>query len=485
MIKASNSSLARKFVHLVLLRPLIKLIFGVNVIGRENLDFDDRFIFIANHNSHLDMLLLFSLLPAQKISLTHPVAEKTYFSRSKIIFHLVNFLFQPIWIERGRPDIKNDPFAEIKARIDQGHNIIIFPEGTRGKPGEMQSFKSGIGRLVVQYPEIPIVPVFLSGPERVLPRTSYLLLPFWNHIIIGPPQVCRGTHRDITKLLESVLTGLSNSESAKRQQRKTRRGKSLLSVAVLGIDGSGKSTVSKTIAQEFSDEASVCLISDRLDFYENAVVKGIQPLGAEKLREIISGYAKKAKSLKLYKIPKMTELLLRNHLFFEVRRWYNPDLIVMDGSPLLNMTAWAVLYKEGTLDEELCSKIIMILTGQDECIKTTDPIFKQFKESIYFKRLRLNNLILPDIVVFIDINPATAVMRIDARGEHKQVHETAEKLDKLRQAYHMVCKVIRDRWKIPVIIIDGEKSLESVSGASLKFISDAISNLEGKDESAH
>ena len=61
----------------------------------------------------------------------------------------------------------------------------------------------------------------------------------------------------------------------------------------------------------------------------------------EKLREYIGGYAKKAESLKFYKIPKLTELILRNYLIHEVSRWYLPDLIIIDGSPLLNMIAWA------------------------------------------------------------------------------------------------------------------------------------------------
>jgi len=485
MNKLLNTSFLRRLVHLLFLRPLIRLIFGVNVIGRENYNFDEKCIIIANHNSHLDILLLFSLLPAHRISSTHPVAEKVYFSKSKIIFNLVNFLFQPIWIERGRPDINSDPFYDLKAQLDRGHSIIIFPEGTRGEPGKMQKFKSGIGRLVSQYPRLPIIPVFLSGPEKVLPKTSYFLLPFWNHIIIGPPQVCSGTHRDITRLLEGILVGLSNSESAKRHKRKIRGPKAPRSIAVLGIDGSGKSTISKILTEKFSVNSSVCLISDRLDFYENAELRDVQPLGSDKLRELISGYAKKSKSLKMYKIPKMTELLLRNHLYFEVRKWYHPDLIVMDGSPLLNMTAWAVLYKEGTLDEDVCEKIIMILIGRDSEIDASDPIFSQFKESVYFRRLKLNNLILPEIVILVDVDPAVACKRIQVRGEQKQVHETEEKLGELREAYLMVCQVIRDRWNIPVAIIDGSKDLKSVSTESIKFVRELISSKENENESAH
>ena len=64
---------------------------------------------------------------------------------------------------------------------------------------------------------------------------------------------------------------------------------------------------------------------------------------------MVSDYAKNAKSLKQYKIPKLTELLLRNVLLNEVKRWYHPDYVVMDGSPLLNLTSWAILYKKSYL----------------------------------------------------------------------------------------------------------------------------------------
>jgi len=248
-----------------------------------------------------------------------------------------------------------------------------------------------------------------------------------------------------------------------------------MTIAVLGIDGSGKSTISRKIAEEFSDRSSTSLISDDICLYEDSTLKPIQPLISDRVREMISSYAKKAKSLKIYKIPKITELLLRNQLFFEIRRWYNPDLIVIDGSPLLNMTAWAVMFKKDQiLDRETCAKIIRILTDQDKNIKNSDPIFSQFPESRYFKRLGLNNLVLPEYVIFIDVSPETAVKRIDLRGEEKQVHETSQKLSRLREAYLMVCEVIRNEWGIPVVIVDGEKSLGEVSEVSVGFVKEII-----------
>jgi len=477
-------SFLRKAAHLLVLRPIMKLVFGFNVVGRENLPAEDQCIIIANHNSHLDIILLFCLLPISRITTTHPVAERVYFSRSRIVFALVEFFFQPIWIERGRPDTEGDPFHEIKSLLDRNHTVIIFPEGTRGKPGVLEHFKSGIGRLIVQYPDLPIVPIFLSGPERSLPKASSLLLPFWNHVIIGPAQQCRGSHRDTTRLLEGILIGLSCSESVRRHKRRTGRHKSPRSIAFLGIDGSGKSTLSRTVAEVLSSDAEVSLISDQLTFFKSGTSQPMQPLGTETLRKTVSDYAKKAGSLKSYKIPKLAELLLRNHLYYEVRRWYNPDIIVMDGSPLLNMAAWAALYKEMP-DDNALARAIGILSGRELKLSPRDPIFTQFPELTALRRLHLDRLIMPEIVIFLDVRPDTACNRITARGESRQVHETEEKLTQLREAYITVCGIARSHMQAEVSIIDGERPRNEVTAAALAFINQSIAEKDGTDESPH
>jgi 1-acyl-sn-glycerol-3-phosphate acyltransferase len=474
MKKISAISFLKVCVHLLVLRPFIKLFSGVNIIGKDNFRGLGRYIIIANHNSHLDILLLYCILPVGDIAITHPVAEKVYFSKSRMIFRLVSFLFRPIWITRGQPDPEDDPFREIAQKIDEGHNIIVFPEGTRGRPGELQHFKSGIGRLVSRYPDIPIVPVFLSGPERALPKASFIPLPFWSNITIGPPQKCKGYHRDITHLLENIIKELSRSESARSHKRKVKKENPPQSIAFLGIDGSGKSTLSRVTAEELSESASVCLLSDELEFYERGASKEIQPLLTEKMRVAIGRYAKTAGSLKFYKIPKLTELLLRNRLFYEAGRWYRPEFIVMDGCPLLNMVAWAVLYKKGQLDEMSCYKAIKILTQSGPKIERSDPIFIRFPELRYLKRLKLDKLKLPDIVVFLDVSPATACDRISARGEQRQIHETEDKLAQLRQAYLLVCDIIQRDFGIPTLIMSGDDRPDNIAAAGLKFIKKSL-----------
>jgi 1-acyl-sn-glycerol-3-phosphate acyltransferase len=67
-----------------------------------------------------------------------------------------------------------------------GAVFIIFPEGTRSRTGAMQTFHSGIGRLVAQSP-IPVVPCHLDGCFRAFPPGRRFIKPLPIHVKIGPP----------------------------------------------------------------------------------------------------------------------------------------------------------------------------------------------------------------------------------------------------------------------------------------------------------
>jgi 1-acyl-sn-glycerol-3-phosphate acyltransferase len=475
----------KTFVHLFILRPILILLFGVNVYGRENLFRLKRYIIVANHNSHLDILLLFYLLPLRQINKTHPVAAIEYFSKSKIIFRLVEYLFDPIWIKRNDPQYFTEFMDAVKSKLDDGHNLIIFPEGSRGMPGEMQHFKTGIGRISEQYRNIPIIPVFLSGTERSLPKRYSIPVPIWNNIIIGPPQLFKGSYKEITHSLEDTIKVIAEKENEGRQKRKTKRTKPIITIAVLGIDGSGKSTLSKNISQSMSKSNCTALVSDTLEFFENGQTRPTQPLITENVRNMVSNYAKNAKSLKQYKIPKLTELLLRDFLLNEIKRWYSPDFIILDGSPVLNLTAWAILYKENYFTDVVCHKAIQILCSQDESIEKNDPIFTDFPELSALKKIKLNNMHLPDMVLFLDVKPKIAIERIDKRGQAKQVHETLDKLSKLRDAYLITCNVIRDKMEVPVCILKGDESIEDTlsdaTGFIHKILKEEIQHEESKN----
>jgi len=364
------------------------------------------------------------------------------------------------------------------AFLDASESIIIFPEGTRGEAGQIGSFHGGVGSLAADHPEVPLLPVFLRGTERALPRKASLPLPIWQHVSIGPPQRLAGGIKDITEALRESILALERSEIASRHKRRPERHKAFV-VAVLGIDGSGKSTLSRRLSIDLSLADRTCLIGDSLELFTGGGPRATQPLLKEKLRRWVSAQAKDAKSLARYKIPKLTELLLRDALLGEAERWYGPDLIFMDGFPLLNMTAWSILYRPELMSADFCARAMAILAGRGS---TMDPIYTEFPELKVMKRLRLTRLALPDAVIFLDTPPAVSMERIRNRGEKMQVHETEEKLGRLREAYLLVDDAARERMGLPTCVLDGGRDLDSIAVEARSMVTSARAAAGGNGE---
>lgn len=379
---------------------------------------------------------------------------------------MVQFLLQPVWVDREESGLA--AIKEIQRRLDDGRSIIIFPEGTRGAAGELQEFRGGVGLIAGHNPDVPVVPVYLEGPERAFPKAMAFPLPLWNHITIGPPQRLQGKSRDISARLHDHLEALAEEERAYRQRRMPEPHNPFV-VAVIGVDGSGKSTLSRRLAG--CSAGNSCFIGDTLELFNAGEPSEAQPLVANEVRKWVGRQAKSAKNLKHYKIPKLAELLLRDRLLSDVHRWYRPDQVFMDGSPLLNMAGWAILYHEDAFNEEVCSTAMDILTGKHVCGKR-DPIFKQFPELLTLRKLNLTHLHLPDAVIFLDVDPAVCVERITSRGEEVQAHENIEKLSKLRKAYALVCDVVQQTR--PVGRLTGDKTQDQLTEEATAFIKTAI-----------
>lgn len=189
-------------------------------------------------------------------------------------------------------------------------------------------------------------------------------------------------------------------------------------LTILGIDGSGKSTVSEKTAILLSGDAPAYLVSDRLKLYRQGHQAAIGIPVTERLRYRIGSYAKTAPSLKNYKIPKVAELLLRNHTIRQLAAKHRSVHLVLDGTPLLNMVAWARLYQETEFTAAACSQAIRILTGHASAVDRTDPVYRSFPELSLLKRLGFTRFVLPDRVIFLDVSPETALERISGRGRN-------------------------------------------------------------------
>ena len=171
----------------VIARFVALIVLGLNVRHRERLPKGGPCIIVANHNSHLDTITLMTLLPLKLLPRVHPVAAADYFLRNRLLawFALTVIGIVPIKRQRTRPD--EDLLAPVREAIAGGEILIFFPEGSRGEPEKLTEFKSGIARLAAEFSQVPVVPIFMHGLGKALPKGEAILVPFFIDVFVGEP----------------------------------------------------------------------------------------------------------------------------------------------------------------------------------------------------------------------------------------------------------------------------------------------------------
>jgi 1-acyl-sn-glycerol-3-phosphate acyltransferase len=115
-------------------------------------------IYFANHASHGDFVLIWSVLPKELRDRTRPVAGADYWREGRIKPFLGAKVFRAVLIERVAENRTEDPVAVMTAALDAGDSLIVFPEGTRNMTDEpLLPFKSGIYNLAMARPEIELI----------------------------------------------------------------------------------------------------------------------------------------------------------------------------------------------------------------------------------------------------------------------------------------------------------------------------------------
>ncbi len=175
----------RYFFLLAIVRPLSWIILGISVRQKGKLPDQGPAIIIANHNSHLDTIVLMSLFPLKISKLIRPVAAEDYFFKNQFLKWFAENVLNVIPIHRTKDHRGKDPLAPISEALTQNSIIIFYPEGTRGEPERIAKFKSGIARLAEKHPDIPLIPIFMHGLGKALPKGESILVPFICDIVIG------------------------------------------------------------------------------------------------------------------------------------------------------------------------------------------------------------------------------------------------------------------------------------------------------------
>lgn len=201
----------RYLFYLFVVKPLVYICLGLNVHNSENLPKKGPAIIISNHNSHLDTLVLMSLFPTHVMLDISPVAAADYFLKNKFVAWFVLNVLKIIPISRKVSKESNKEFTEkIEAHLKNNGIIILYPEGSRGKPEQMDKLKSGIFHIAKQNPEVPVIPCFMHGLGMALPKNEVLLVPSICKVWVAKPVEFQDNRDAYMNTLKDIFTLLSN-----------------------------------------------------------------------------------------------------------------------------------------------------------------------------------------------------------------------------------------------------------------------------------
>lgn len=136
----------------------------IRIKGKENIIPDRTYVVVSNHQSLLDILVLFNLFFHFKF-----VSKIEIFKVPLIGWNM--YLNQYIRLKRGDRKSVEQMMADAERSLSEGNSILIFPEGSRSPDGKVKPFKPG-AFILAQKKQVPILPIVISGTNAALPKHS-------------------------------------------------------------------------------------------------------------------------------------------------------------------------------------------------------------------------------------------------------------------------------------------------------------------------
>ncbi|MFW5926776.1 MAG: lysophospholipid acyltransferase family protein [Wenzhouxiangella sp.] len=168
----------------------------LEISGRENIDPDTAAVYVANHQSMIDVCALFMALPLPLRFLLKAelgaVPFLGWYARAMGM----------ILIRRGKAAQARSGLAGATALLADGHSMAAFPEGTRSRDGSMGRFRRGVFRTAIEA-GVPVVPIAIDGSGHVMPPGGFHIRPGTIRVRIGRPIDTRDPeNRDCAELAD-------------------------------------------------------------------------------------------------------------------------------------------------------------------------------------------------------------------------------------------------------------------------------------------
>lgn len=184
----SAKDLLHDMLRQIMLFPLLQIYTHAEVTGIEHLRENGPYIFVANHSSHLDAPLILRALPLRLRLPLRVAAAADYFFTKPWLATLVRIFLNAYPITRNGSG-SSDSLANSTQLLQQGYNLLLFPEGTRSKDGRLQPFKSGVARLALAE-NVSVVPIWIEGAHAAMPKGATWPQPHKVKLHFGQPLCC-------------------------------------------------------------------------------------------------------------------------------------------------------------------------------------------------------------------------------------------------------------------------------------------------------
>jgi len=171
----------------------------VRILGRHHIQPNGVYIFVCNHQSLADILVLFRLFVHFKW-----VSKIENFRVPIVGWNM--YLNRYIRLVRGSMKSQLRMIRDCQKTLEEGSSVLIFPEGTRTQTGDLRPFKSGAFQIAIKT-GIPIIPIVLDGSSEALPKAGFIL---------------RGKHIINIHILEPILPDRFHEKSAKELTQEVR-----------------------------------------------------------------------------------------------------------------------------------------------------------------------------------------------------------------------------------------------------------------------
>jgi 1-acyl-sn-glycerol-3-phosphate acyltransferase len=201
-----STAVFRFWAKVILLAAGVKL----EIEGTENLEFEESYIVVANHQSLMDIPVLGYGLPVP----IRIIAKKELFKIP--VFGWGMKAVGMLEIDRSNQKQSFDTLKRAEQILRSHHlSILAFPEGTRSDDGEIHNFKKG-PFIVAINTGLPIVPVSVSGTRKIIPKGKIQINPGRVKIQIHPPIEVAGLklserNQLVSEVHEKIVEGFVES----------------------------------------------------------------------------------------------------------------------------------------------------------------------------------------------------------------------------------------------------------------------------------